>query len=653
MRIATVLCWLVLGVVDVVPGAVPSASWFPKAPALPAPDGESIHVSNVDELFQAATDVKAGGTILLADGVYRMPRYFENSTDNVMLRGESGDRDAVILDGSSSRHGELVGITGCEGVTIANLTVQNVKWNGIKINSDRGAGRVTIHNCVIHNVWQRGVKAPAVPEADQQRRSPRDCHVQFCLFYNDRPKQFSDDETDTPQTFNGNYIGGIDVKNTIDCTITDNVFIGIQGRTREGRGCIYISENGRGCRIERNVFLDCDIAIALGNPSLGNSPLQAVECVAQNNFISNCPETGILACYTRDCRILHNTIHEPQTKRGRLVWAQQTNDGLRVADNLLIGAPVLVTSKSSIDKSGNVVCKGLPDAAAAAETGVGQRFLDGAEVVAAAQLPTRRKAELAQRADALQKAGVQRPEVLEAMRKVHAGFKGQTGYVAQFGDSITYSMAFWSPIGWDEPQRYLTEDDGLPKQPTNARWRDYVKGTRDKGPQFANYSGWRVGQLLKSMDAVLQRERPEVAIIMIGTNDISDGKVPDGYREQFEQVIRKCTSANCVPIVNTIPPRRDHDKAVAEANQIIRDVAKKLNVPLADFYAECVRLRPDGAWDGTIISKDGVHPSGGKSNIYTEENMKDCGYALRNWINFLVLRQIYCHVLNPQSDNNS
>ena len=164
------------------------------------------------------------GSILLADGHYLMPRYFEITTDNVTLRGASGDRHKVILDGASSRHGELVGITGAKGVTIADLTIRNVKWNGFKINSDRGAEKATIYNCVIHNIWQRGVKAPAMPK-EKGARGPRECRIQYCLFYNDRPKQFADDETDTIDTFNGNYIGGIDVKNTIDWTISDNVFL--------------------------------------------------------------------------------------------------------------------------------------------------------------------------------------------------------------------------------------------------------------------------------------------------------------------------------------------------------------------------------------------------------------------------------------------
>jgi len=237
------------------------------------------------------------------------------------------------------------------------------------------------------------------------------------------------------------------------------------------------------------------------------------------------------------------------------------------------------------------------------------------------------------------------PYWLAAMKEVHAGFSGTKGYVAQFGDSITYSVAFWSPIGWDEPDRYLTEDDGLPKRPQEARWRDTLKGMRDKGPKHGNYSGWRVENVLKAVDGVLKREKPEAAIIMVGTNDISGGRVPDGYRANLEKVVQKCLDARCVPILNTIPPRRGYDKAVQACNEIIREVAREKQVPLADYHAACLRLRPGDSWDGTVISADGVHPSAGKTNVYTEENMKNCGYALRNWVNFLAFREVYFRVL--------
>ena len=37
--------------------------------------------------------------------------------------------------------------------------------------------------------------------------------------------------------------------------------------------------------------------------------------------------------------------------------------------------------------------------------------------------------------------------------------------------------------------------------------------------------------------------------------------------------------------------------------------------------------------------------SGGKSNDYSHSNLQNCGYALRNWVNFLVYRQLYFRVL--------
>lgn len=648
-RLVVLAVGLLAGVPSTTCAGPPEADWFPRVEPLAAPTGDVLHVSTVEELFEAARQVTAGGTIVLADGHYRMPRYFEITTDGVTLRSDSGNRHAVVLDGAGSRHGELLGISGCDGVTIADITIQNVKFNGIKINSDRGAQRVTVHNCVLHNIWQRGIKAPGIPD-DNQRLRPRDCRIQGCLFYNDRPKQFADDGTDTPETFDGNYIGGIDVKNTTDWVITDNVFLGIQGRTREGRGCVYISENGRGCVIERNVFLNCDIAIALGNPSLEYSEHHAVNCVARNNFIADCPETGILACFTRDCVIEGNTIHDPESPRGRLIWVQNANAGLRVERNLLVGSPVRVTGSSRLQPVGNVVLQSVEGAAAGDRLPAGQTLLPAPRLPDVLSFPTRYRKQQAQLQAALQQSGRLSDDVIAAMRRIHQDFDGQPGYVAQLGDSITYSMAFWKPVGWDDPDRYLSADDGLPRRPESKRWRDWIRGTGSKGPAHGNYSGWTVRQLNQAVDGVLEREQPEVAIIMIGTNDIAGGHVPAAYRQQLDEVVHKCLMAHCIPILNTIPPRRNRDEAVDQANRIIREVAADRNIPLADFHAECIRLRPGHSWDGTLIADDGVHPTGGRSNVYTHENLRSCGYALRNWVNFLVLRRVYFDVLEARPE---
>jgi len=666
----------------------PDTSWFPQAPKLPSPPADAKLVSTVGELFHAAGNAEPGGTILIADGHYMLPSVLVVGADDVTLRSASGNRHKVILDGRKSRHGELVFLRGSD-ITLADLTVQNIKHNGIKI-VESGSHRTTIYNCVVRNCWQRGVKASQVPP-DKKDLFPRDCRIQFCLFSNDRPKRYEDDPTDTPETFDGNYVGGIDVKSTVGWTISDNVFIGIQGRTREGRAAIYISDDGRNCVVERNIVIDCDVGISLGNPSLVGDWLHCYDCVVRNNFIARCPETGIHACYTENCRILHNTIHDPESRLKRLIYILHSNEGLRVESNLLSGPPPRRMTESKITFQGNLIQPDLSSIFADVSAGDlhlrrahpdavdrGRRLplvahdfdnqprLDrpdlgadeyrpsygsGDDAATVALVDGTATDETANESTPAEKDAAEEVESLdwvEPMRKVHAGFDGKQGYVAQFGDSITHSLAFWSPLGWDEPQRYLEKDDGLPKKPKSERWRDVILGTRDKGPEHGNYSGWRVGNLLGRVDKVLETHQPEAAIIMIGTNDISGGKVPAGYRKGVETIVEKCLAAHCIPILNTIPPRRGRRQAVEEANRIIREIAKDKKVPLVDYYREILRLRPGDSWQGTIIGEDGVHPTAGKTNVYTTENMKQSGYALRNWLNFLALRQVYFRVLEAE-----
>lgn len=333
----------------------PDEPWFPKAPPLPKAAGQIIRVTNVEELFRAADTIKPGGTILVADGHYLMPRYFELRSDNVTLRSESGRRDEVVLDGRESRHGELVGITGCSGATIADLTIQNIRHNGFKINSDRFTTKVTLYNCVLHNIWQRGVKGPMVRPEDRDRFRPSDCRIQYCLFYNDRPKQFSDDSADTAANFGGNYVGGIDAMYARRWIISDNVFIGIQGRTRGARGAVFLWQNAEECLVERNIIVDCDSGICLGNSHMpADVELHCRGCIVRNNFVTRCPEQGILADYTRDCKIVHNTIHDPDARLKRLIRLVHDNEGLVVANNLLSGPSMRVETTSQIATRGNV-----------------------------------------------------------------------------------------------------------------------------------------------------------------------------------------------------------------------------------------------------------------------------------------------------------
>ena len=324
----------------------PAQEWFPVAPSMGQAMGEVIEVSDVQDLVNAVENASPGQTILVSDGHYLMPRYVEITTDNVTLRGASGHRERVILDGARSKHGELLGFRSCTGVTIADLTIQNVKWNGFKINSETGVQELTIHNCIIHNIWQRGVKGVKVPQDNREILRPKRCRIQYCLFYNDRPKRLSDDESDIAQ---GNYIAGIDVMYAKEWVIRDNVFVGIQGRTSEGRGAIFLWFDAQDCIVERNAVIDCDVGLQLGNPHRADGvTYHCVRCIARNNFITRAPEAGIVTVHTMDCRVLHNTVHDPHSRLGRLIRTVFTNDGLLVANNLLSGPAFSHESPSAV-----------------------------------------------------------------------------------------------------------------------------------------------------------------------------------------------------------------------------------------------------------------------------------------------------------------
>jgi hypothetical protein len=324
----------------------PSRPWFPKAPPLPEPAGEPIRVSSVQQLIDALDSVRPGQTILVADGQYMMPHYVEIRTDNVSLRGASANRDAVVIDGANSRDGELIGIRGCSGVTIADMTIQNIKYNGFKINSETNVQDLTIHNCVIHNIWQRGVKGVKVPKANRQTIRPRNCRIRYCLFYNDRPKRLSDDAGDIA---GGNYIGGIDVMYAQDWVISDNVFVGIRGRTGEARGAVFIWFDSQDCIVERNIIIDCDAGICLGNPHRDQDTTNhCLRCIVRNNFVTRAYEGGIVTVYTKDCKILNNTIYDIDGRLGRLIRLVFDNDGLLVANNLVSGPRIRNESASQV-----------------------------------------------------------------------------------------------------------------------------------------------------------------------------------------------------------------------------------------------------------------------------------------------------------------
>jgi hypothetical protein len=249
---------------------------------------------------------------------------------------------------------------------------------------------------------------------------------------------------------------------------------------------------------------------------------------------------------------------------------------------------------------------------------------------------------------------------VEPMKKVHARFTGTRGTFAQFGDSITVTMAFWAPLR-DDPKHLSTEMAGALK---------LVKGfmkpecwDKWKGPGYGSEGGMTIRWADENVDRWLKDHNPETALIMFGTNDLGQLDLKQ-YRQKTAGVVDRCLKNGTVVILSTIPPRAgmlDKSKKFAEA---VREIAREKKVPLVDYFDAVLRRRPDD-WDGslakfkkspgdeyqvpTLISRDGVHPSyPSRYRDYSEASLRKSGYALRNYATLMVYADVVRKVLQPR-----
>ena len=337
-----------------VPEALLKQPWYPKAPPLPEPTGEVIKVKTVGELYGAVRRVKNGGTVMIADGVYQSRRpLMVVGKKNVTIRGESSDPWKCRLDFNGGNKG--VAFTRSTDCTLAHVMVENVRQNGIKINSNLQVHRIRIYNCVTHNVWQRHVKGVRAPMKDGKTQHVLDCRVEYCLMYNDRPKRRGDDPyEDSHGNFGFNYVGGMDVMGAKGWVIRNNVFINIHGKTWGARGAIFMWNDTTDCLIEGNIFINCDRGICLGNGHRAKDkttgkpvlPIHDTRMIVRNNFITipgnTSQDNGILCEFTQDCKILNNTIHDLRNRTVRAIRIVQDNDGLVVKNNIVSGRKIRI-----------------------------------------------------------------------------------------------------------------------------------------------------------------------------------------------------------------------------------------------------------------------------------------------------------------------
>jgi hypothetical protein len=329
---------IILGLAMLQTEAAQVPSWFPKAPALPPAHEKVLGVGTAAELLAAVDRVEPGGTILVADGHYKLPRVIVlTDKKKITIRGASADPTKVTLSGkgwdTDAKNDDILHIGHCEGVTIADLTFVDCQSYGIKVEAENAPKDIHIYNCRFRNIGVRAIKGSAGREPDVRAVKGS---VRYCQFEN----------TKVPPTnwlYGGNYIAAIDMMALEDWRFSDNFFANIKGHSGGGRAAIFIWVRSRRVVVERNVIVNCDRGIAFGNPGQstanpsGERLVYVAEGTIRNNFIAGGADCGIELWYADRIKVLHNTIWRPERNWNRGIRVGTGTVNTEIVNNLVHG----------------------------------------------------------------------------------------------------------------------------------------------------------------------------------------------------------------------------------------------------------------------------------------------------------------------------
>ncbi len=283
-------------------GSVSAAAAVDFCPALPDPTGPTISVSTEAELREQALNAAAGTTILIEPGTYNLTDVIHIVHNGITLRGSSGERADVILDGggmlATGRYHVI--LIEADDVTIADLTIRNGDEHGISVN---GSDHPTLYNLHIYDTGYQLVKVNPVGDGSEDG-------LLACsrLEYT----------TASPE----DYTNGISAHNAHRWVVRDNLWRRIRTPHNVPAPTILFWSGSSDTIVERNTLIDCFQGIAFGNASHG--PGDHTGGVVRNNFIyaSQPHDSVIEMVYATGWLVAYNTALLLNPTEG-LTWSME------------------------------------------------------------------------------------------------------------------------------------------------------------------------------------------------------------------------------------------------------------------------------------------------------------------------------------------
>ncbi|RLB57815.1 MAG: hypothetical protein DRI90_17530 [Deltaproteobacteria bacterium] len=351
-------------------GGGQGAAWL-GCDALEPATGNIIEVtpSQTAQLQSIVSSAAPGDTIAFADGTYDLNGdYLWITAAGLSLRSQSGNRDAVILDGNYSTT-EIITVVASD-VTIADLTIQRAYTHPIHVATTGGADTL---GTLIYNVHIIDPRQQAIKINHNQDGGYPDNSVIACSHI-----ELTDQERgqiDTQST--SCYTGGVDAHSARGWVIRDNLIEGFWCPTGLSEHGVHMWRGGRDTIVERNVFMNNARGVGFGMATSGTArtysddPCPAAnggyvgdyDGMVRNNFIF-ANDSGLLSsgsgfdcgiCFWSACgaQAVHNTIVSTGDMFSAIEWRFATSTGVAITNNI-VTHPLRERDGASATEAGNL-----------------------------------------------------------------------------------------------------------------------------------------------------------------------------------------------------------------------------------------------------------------------------------------------------------
>ena len=279
-------------------------------PPLPPPAGPVVTVSSVSALEAAVSGATPGLTILVAPGHYDLDGVFLRiAAPGVTLRGQGGDREAVVLDGNYVTT-EIVQVVA-SNVTVADLTLREAYDHPIHVMPSGAAATdgTLVYNVHVVDPGQQAIKVnPLVSGGPYADGGTVAC------------SRLELTEAGRSRVRDDCYPGGVDAHAARGWTVRDNVIEGFWCASGLSEHAVHFWKASRDTTVERNVLRDNARGIGLGLLDCGVCLWQACGAQALHNTVwSGDPAASFSAVEWRfahtSAAVTNNLVNVPLRER--------------------------------------------------------------------------------------------------------------------------------------------------------------------------------------------------------------------------------------------------------------------------------------------------------------------------------------------------